>query len=209
MNTKYINHFFSLKASQDLLPFFTGCKKNAAKEITESFGAYHNVLEKIGPIDENWVVVSVGDGKRPRTGSVFRFLTRAASVISIDPELDTNWFCKDLWEIYKVCPRDFFVIQNKVEEILDNSLVEFQSKIKDKNLLILGVHSHARISDSIKTLAKGAKSVSILWMPCCSQVESQYLNKGFVEKCEFFTTYRDPEIWSAKNQVYIWKNIPV
>ncbi len=212
MNTKYINHFFSLKAAHDILPFFTGCKKTAAKEITESFGAYHNAIEHLGPINEEWVVVSVGDGKRPRTGAVFRFLTKASKVISIDQEADLKWFESDLKEIYKVEPRDFMVAQHKIEDIFPSRFFvtyeeTLEQIIKDKHLLILGVHSHANISDSIKVLAPGAKSVNVLWMPCCKQVERNFLDKEKIAKCEKFVTYNDKEIWSAKNQIYLWKNL--
>lgn len=204
MRAKYINHFISLKCAQDLLPFFTGCKKTAAKEITESFSAYHNCLEHFGVLDDSWVVYSVGDGKKPRTGATFRLLTKAKHVYSIDPATDLNWLNVTLNELYHVKLRDYTAFDCKVEDlVLPASLNE------GKNVLILGVHSHAQISESIKKLTCGAKSVSIFWMPCCNQIEKKYLDKEYIAKCEKFVTYDDEEVWSAKNQVYIWKNIPL
>jgi hypothetical protein len=205
MRNKYINHFFSLKCAQDLLPFFTGCKKNAAKEVTESFSAYHNCLEHFGVLDDSWVVYSVGDGKRPRTGATFRLLTKAAHVHSIDPATDLEWISGPLKDIYHVELRNYSAWNCKVEDIVYAP----ENFSKGKNVLILGVHSHAQISESIKKLAFRAKSVNIFWMPCCNQIERKYLDKDYIAKCDKFVTYNDEEVWSAKNQVYLWKNIPI
>jgi hypothetical protein len=192
-----------LKAAMDLCPFFIGCKKNAAKEITESFSAYTNCLEHIGEMNDDWVVASVGDGKRPRTASVFRFLTRANQVLSIDPALDLNWIEKDLPEIYNVRPRGMTYFKNKVENI------EAPECIKGRNLLIVGVHSHGGVLDSIKKLGPGAKSISVFWMPCCRAIDPKMFDKDIILGCDKFVTFNDPEIWSAKNQIYLWKNVQV
>lgn len=198
MNIKYISHFFSLNCARDIIPFFTsGSKKTAAKEVTESFGMYVNAQEQFNTDFKDWVIVSVGDGKRPRTGSVFRFVTKCHKVYSVDPEADLNWFEKTLPELFQVVPRDFTVYPKKAADVK----IDCEGK---KTLLVL-CHSHCPMKEAVNCLTNYS-NLSMISMPCCQSIDASYLDKEFLSGRKF-SLFRDKEVWSPKNLIYCWDRI--
>lgn len=192
MNQKYISHFLSLDAARDLIPFFTGCRRIAAKEITESWGCYE-AAKRIYHFDDDTKnklpdleVIVVGDGVRPRTASLFAFLTRA-NCHSIDPMLNLNWFDK----YNREC------IPTKRLQIFREKGQDVTIDCKNKDCLMIFPHSHCSLN-VIKKIPTNYKSLNIISMPCCVKLKDE-------EKNVASEIYKDEEVWSPKNIVYIWK----
>ena len=91
--SRYLNEFFSLSCSRDLLewevfPNF--------KEVTESFAAYRAVEKHLrhlpwcGLDDRGVTLLAVGDGASPRTATTFA-LRSAWDCHSVDPGLREKW----------------------------------------------------------------------------------------------------------------------
>lgn len=189
-DTKFISHFFSLNCARDILPFFVGCKAGAAKEITESFGVYNYAADNIKDLNDNFIIVC-GDGKRPRTGSVFRFLTKAPKVLVVDPELDLDWFNNKLPNLFDVHVRGMELIKDKIENIK----IDCQGR---KTLLAMP-HSHACMNNSVRALTN-YKSLSIVNLPCCKAIPPNFHNKQHKKQ-------QEKNIWSAKNTLYFWNSV--
>ena len=149
---RYLDEFIRLKCASDLIisKFFPN-----AKEITESMSVYNTVrkyLQNDFPFDDKETTcLVVGDGTKPRTGALFAFRTNW-NVISIDPNMRTD---KSFIKIDRLLP-----VKSKIEDF--HSLLKF---IKTKKVLIVCVHSHAKLTDCIKQLKE--KDVIIISMPCC------------------------------------------
>lgn len=170
----HINRFFSLKCAADLVAnqLFPNCK-----EITETFGAfdacqYLNEEFDWGNKDIN--VVCVGDGTRPRTAATFCYRSAWKSW-SVDPALTNRH--------YNI--KRLTCIPKKIEEIR----LEF-----NEPTLICCVHSHAKLSDCIKSIT--APKINIINIPCCFKSDLPF------HPC---LTYQDDQIWSEKNIVEIYK----
>ena len=131
---RYLNEFIKLnKSAADMLHL--GLFPNA-KEITESYAAFNAVRTKFKQYelsDPNVTVVSVGDGRTPRTAALFAFRTKW-NCISIDPLLDTKKI--SYWEEnikrLKCYP-------NKVEDL----------DLMYEKLVIVMVHSHANLRNTL------------------------------------------------------------
>ncbi len=187
----YLSEFIRCKCSSDLiqLKYFPN-----AKEVTESFGAYNALrryLQDDFPLNsKNTIAVVVGDGGRPRTGATFAFRTNWA-VHSIDPNVFKTTM--DIGEFKKVKEVErLFVYRRRIEKINAELL-----NIKNKDLLIVCVHSHASLSDCLKVLKTNGKR-TIISMPCCKKDD---LN------IEPTITYDDISINSEKRTVNIYKNV--
>lgn len=189
-HNRYLNHFFSLNASRDLIPFFHGCQRGSAKEVTESFACYYAALEFFGKeyIDYSHVVV-IGDGATPRTAATFAFLSKAKTY-SVDPILRDNYI---KW-------------YNSQFDITISRINTFKCKAKDmsldmdrKNVLLVLPHSHCPMDEAIKMI-KFPKKLSCVNMPCCVNVSQEMKMKADKH-------YVDDEVWSPKNEVYIWESL--
>jgi len=178
---KYLNEYLSLSCCPDL---------NAAKiwpnakEITESMGAFSAVRNHILKNDDKLfkskdiVLLSVGDGKTPRTAALFACRT-AWECYSIDPILNLNkqWPFKrlNLWK-------------NKIEDL--------KFEFKDKECIIVMVHSHASVKKTLTHIT--AKIRHLVTIPCC--VPHILPNTPYIG-------YTDTNIASDKNEVKIWLNV--
>lgn len=198
MSFRYVHHFFSLNCAQELIPFFVGCKKRAAKEVTESFGMLACAQEEFGDL-KDWVIICVGDGKRPRTGATFRYVTKAHWVYSIDPATDTDWFDNELASKYRVNPRRMSPLPYKAEEMA--KMVDCEGK----HCLIASVHSHSDLRHDLN-IPYNYASLNAISLPCCKNIPPKLLLKEFATRTNL-KTYSDEHIMSPKNQLYIWKNI--
>ncbi len=186
-----------MNCARDVMPFFIGCRKRSAKEVTESFGLLENARDAFGDL-RDWVIISVGDGKRPRTGSAFRFATKAHWVHSIDPETDVTWFEKTLPEKFDVRPRSFSVHKNFAHELRGAINCE------GKKTLVIQCHSHAATREALD-VAFNYASLSLIEMPCCKKLDTRLFDKALVKEAGL-ETYSDGQILSGKNQIYIWRD---
>jgi hypothetical protein len=192
---RYIDEFIQqYKIAADLLQL--GIYPDA-KEITESYGAYNAVrkyLKQYDPQDPEVTLVSVGDGRSPRTAALFAFKTKW-NCISIDHELDI--FKTDMWES---SIKRLTCIPKKIEDILDYGPMYF------KKVVIVAVHSHADMEKTLKTII-GNPLRSLVAIPCCIPWggSTKRLNeRGFINPS---IEYNDSGIWSPKNRIKVWKNI--
>lgn len=180
-STKYINRFLQLKCAPDLmaLKLFPN-----AKEITESFGALNAArkhLRKIlDPADSSVILLAVGDGVSPRTAGLFAYLTRW-HCISVDPKMREKYDGK----INKYNVRRLEVIRSNIEDI---------EPIYADRALIVAVHSHASLKDSVDKVRAWYKVV--ISIPCCRNDD---LN------IKPWLSYQDPNILTPKNQVNIYR----
>lgn len=175
--TKHMNRFLKYDCKLDI--FERELFPNG-KEITESMAAFDGVRKHIIKADSilknrNITLVSVGDGNTPRTAGLFAFLTKW-ECISVDPLMkNEDWDVKRL-TTYK----------SRIEEL----------DLEYKNVIILGVHSHADMKATLDHI-KGTASRSMLSIPCC--VPYNYIEPDLI--------YNDYGIWSPKNEVRIWRDI--
>lgn len=177
---RYFSQFMKLKCAPDLLvrKIFPN-----SKEITESFGAYNAVkyLPHLQLNDPSTVVVCVGDGRSPRTAATFAFRS-AWKCISVDPNLaDRDWKIDRL---------------QCVKKRIEDTRIEAPD-----NLLVVAVHSHAFLSDALKSMS--APRISVIAIPCCVP-QVIYTIRG---KLRPDRKYRDMGILSPKNEVLIWDDV--
>ena len=153
LSSKYLNEFIRLKCAPDLLMFklFPNIK-----EITESMAVYNTVrkyLQNEFPLSSRDVTcLVVGDGHMPRTGALFAFRTNW-DVISVDP----NMF-KDKPPLLRI--NRLLSVKGKIENF-DNLL----QHIKTQKVLVVCVHSHAKLSACVAQLKE--KEITVISMPCC------------------------------------------
>lgn len=182
-----------MKCAHDLIPYFVGRQRAAAKEVTESFAMFYaakqllgeKVTEK-GELDDCHVVV-VGDGGMPRTGATFSYLTKA-TVDSIDPMLNM----KKITDVAKMLGFETERLnchKNKIENIKINC--------ENKKTFLILPHSHAPFYSCINSL-KSYTTLNIITMPCCVK-----LPEKFKKQC---TRFVDDEVWSPKNEIFTKKN---
>ena len=177
---KYMNEFIRLnKSSADMLLF--GLFPNA-KEVTESYAALNAVKTKLKQYDlsdPEVTLVSVGDGRTPRTASLFAFRTNL-QCISIDPLLNTEKI--PYWE-------------NNIKRLkCYPNCVEELDLCYDK-VIIVAVHSHANMKNTLDHVR--GKVRSMVAIPCCKPFVHEIKPKEF----------RDAGIWSPKNLVKVWRTI--
>lgn len=151
------------------------------KEVTESMGAFvaiHNHLMPHVDRNSNDVdVYCVGDGHSPRTAALIACLTKW-NCHSIDPQMrNKKWDFKRL-TTYK----------SKVQD------VSFTGK-ENKTAIIVCVHSHASLKDSVKSI-NGYGTTYLVNIPCC--VKPDLGQQPFV-------SYLDYGIHSEKREVSIYK----
>jgi len=171
---RYINRFMGMKAAPDML--IRGLFPNA-KEITESFGA----IEATKYLPVSWkddiAMVCVGDGHAPRTGAVFAFSSKW-DCYSVDPQLRQ----KD-WNVDRLTCKRF-----KIEDVW----LSF-----DKPCVIVMVHSHARVEDTLRAIKAPIRH--LIAIECCVPLNVPNIAPDI--------SYNDESIWSPKNEVKIWKNV--
>jgi hypothetical protein len=143
--TKYLDDFIALKCAPDLLALKVFPN---IKEITESQSAYYACKRLFRPTDESVTAVCVGDGSTPRTGALLAFRTKW-NVFSVDPALARKA------DEYSSVQR-LTVVPKKIEDF------ELHT---DGPMLIVAVHSHAKLSVCLSKLS--GTSVHVVSMPCC------------------------------------------
>jgi len=153
-----------------------------AKEVTESWAALHAVEHKLKANlkDPSMTVVAVGDGRSPRTASLFAFHSKW-NCISIDPRLNT-----DKIPIWETAIQRLKCISSTVEEV----------SLSFDKVIIVAVHSHAPLPKILDHITANVRSMVAI--PCC--VSYNHTIPPSIE-------YEDAGIWSPENIVKIWRSI--
>ena len=179
-HNRYMNDFVrQWKSASDLLHLKI---YPDAKEITESYGALNAVftrLKQYNRKDEDITLISVGDGRSPRTAALFAFRT-AWKCISIDPQLNTEKI--PYWE---QSIQRLTCIPKRIEEV----------DISCERCIIVAVHSHADLRMTLRNITAPVRSMVAI--PCCISYD---YNMPPIE-------YYDSGIWSPKNLVKVWRDI--
>jgi len=175
---RYINEFLRCKCAPDLLAL--GLFPNG-KEITESFALYNAVRQHLWrrfPPNRDETLFSVGDGVTPRAAAIFAFRTDW-TCYSFDPKLrmDCPFPCKRL----HLVPQRFE--HSGVARDITPDIVVLQ-------------HAHISVEQVVKSC--GAGHYAVVSMPCCTKETFPYPP----DVC-----YRDPSVWSPKNEIQVWRNI--
>ena len=150
-----------------------------AKEITESNATYNAV---------RWHL--------PR----FKLSDQNNVVVSVGdgctPRTAALFAFRTAWEAYSVDPllrpKDWKVARLHTYPVkIEEDSFHFQSPV-----VIVAVHSHASLRSSLRRIRSPDRA--LVAMPCCVPVDL----KTPPDMC-----YRDPGIWSEKNEILIWKHI--
>lgn len=180
MNNKHLHRFFKMNCAGDLMnmKIFPNLK-----EITESVGAwvaaYNNLILPglVNRTSDLVDVIVVGDGHTPRTAALFAMLSKW-DCFSVDPVLRDKEY-----NIKRV-----YLFHVKIEEF-----IFYGGNTHDA--IIVCVHSHAKLSESINSV-RHYKNKYLINIPCC--VQPDIYNKPFIE-------YEDEGIHSPHNKVQIYK----
>lgn len=150
---RYLDEFLRLKCARDMIGFklFPNIK-----EITESFGIYNAVrthLRELKLNDPNINLISVGDGRTPRTAATFAFRS-AWQCWSIDPLLDriNNYHWNGIHRL--------ITIQSNIEDIGREVFGKYIG-------ILVHCHSHAKLSTSLSVLQNNFNIEAAISMPCC------------------------------------------
>jgi hypothetical protein len=193
---KYINSYLSKKCSSDLQPLF--CQsKNPLKEISESYGAYKNMVPFLDTKNKCIANLFIGDGSLCMTGFLFSFLTKNYS-ISIDPLINKDKICE--FQRGRVI-NNFMFNKGKFENFDAKS---FPIKYSFDYYNIILVHSHVNVVEVIKKFPNWKYMYS---NPCCkpsNQTFSIQQQKEF--NISVVSSGKDENILSEKNEIVMYRN---
>lgn len=192
---RYLTEFIRLKCAPDLLieELFPN-----AKEITESMAAYNairkNLLGKYNLRDSHVDCIVVGDGCTPRTGALVAMRTNWI-VYSIDPRLRVSE------EIFggHVAPHKgvnrLYLLNKKIEQLQNH-----MTYTNTHPLIVLCVHSHAKLSETVQAIKKVyTQKFALISMPCCVEDDLPYRQPDI--------TYEDWGIHSEKRIINIYTEV--
>lgn len=171
---------------------------NPAKEITESYAAYENLLSVIGWEEFNkFVFLHIGDGSRCTTGTLFSFMSGSTN-FSIDPKINREAL-DNFMKNHEVRRFDRFIM--KWEEYKE----KYSNLRKDLHLGLIMVHSHVNVKEIMRSFPKWEY---VYVNPCCfpeKQTLSIQEQKSMNVNCVL--SGKDNYIMSMKNEVFIYKNM--
>jgi len=175
---RYINEFFKLRCSGDLVGFFPN-----AKEVTESMAAFNAVRSYVigdGGLrfdDPGVNLICVGDGTKPRTAALFALRTK--------------------WDCYSIDPALARSSANGIERLHIRPYPVETMRLDFTNpTVIVAVHSHAHLSLVLGTIRGNPRHLVVI--PCC--IPQEIPGKPYIG-------YQDTNIWSPKNTVKVWTKI--
>jgi hypothetical protein len=184
---KYLDAVMKLRCFPALIDLFRQ-NQHPAKELTESFSAFHHLREYA---ESEIPVVHVGDGAHCRTGAMFGFLTKSPN-ISIDPvvvEHKVNeWI--DKWDVKRVAYRKI-----RIEEFE----LDVFKRVTDKVILTF-VHSHVNSKEVIQMFESQGIEVVAAYVSACCEPDRQLTLDVPVQT--------DWNILSAERQIQVYKKVP-
>jgi len=208
---KHMDDVFTLGAAPELIT--SGVYPNA-KEYAESCGAYKAYFKylhrRIKPLYEDFSdcsrvhVYCVGDGRSPRTGTMFA-LRSPYRVFSIDPNMNTDKYVHVFyprsqrsmteWSGQRVFGTH---VQVSVERLTchKTKIEQFKQDIIPDVAVIVGVHCHVNLETILKSI-KAYKHLYAIMMPCCMKLVSEEQRKWIIHE------YHDEGIPSPHNKIYI------
>lgn len=192
---KYINSYLEKNSSSELQSLI--CQsRNPLKEITESYGAYKNLLPFINNQEKRHTYLCIGDGSLCITGAMFAFFTKGES-ISIDPLV--NFDKLDYWTDYHRVKN--FIYSKKRFEDFDHEILG-----KEKYTIIC-VHAHV----NLELVNKKFPNWDYLYTnPCCKREQQTFSLKYQKENSiSCIVCGNDENILSDKNEVIIYKKLGV
>lgn len=192
---KYINSYLEKSCSSEL-QFLYSQSKNPLKEITESMGAYKNMLPSISTKKSNHVYIFIGDGSLCMTTALFAFMTKG-QCIGIDPLANVNKINKWSKE---------FNVNNFVafKDVFQNVYKTILNTYDKYTYSIVCVHAHVSLTD----VHKHFPNWDYLYTnPCCHR-EKQTFDLKFQRDNNISCVVcgQDENILSDKNEVIIYKN---
>lgn len=186
---RYLHELTRLRCAPDMLAL--GLFPNA-KEVTESFAAYHAVVRHLPAFslsDRSVTLIAVGDGSTPRTGATFA-LRSAWNCISIDPALRETG---GKGARGRPPSRGWSAI-GRLRVIPLH--VQFVEPIECERAVIVAVHSHARLEDAMRAVR--AREIAVVAMPCC--VPQTLETPHDIE-------FTDSAVASPQNRILVWHNV--
>lgn len=192
MKLSYLDEFLSLNCAPDLLAaqLFPN-----AKEITETFGAWHMFKKHLWNLKDNPNIVmwDIGCGSTPRTTAFFAFMTRWRLCTGIDPVVKYNG---------KITLSRTKIIAKRVEEIHISTIEHMRDSYNTDYItltpsaqIITAVHAHVSLPTILRTI-KSTIPTYIIAIPCCIKLELPY---NPVDE------YRDNKILSPHNLVRLYQ----
>jgi len=192
----YINWMLKRSCFEELWELFRDCD-SPAKEISESYSAFHQ-LKKICRLDQlNWL--HIGDGSRARTAALFTFLTKSEN-ISIDPNIREDilekWLNK--WEterfLWSKCKFEDFNIEEWFEAIQN-----------DNEYAITCVHAHVNLEE----VDKKFPNWKYLYTSICCYPSKQKFSDKYMEENKIIQIVNklDMNILSERREFVIYKNL--
>ena len=186
----HLDRFFTHPCKAKLASFFPN-----AKEVTETFGAFHAVKQHLPHLrqgDPNVMVLVVGDGHSPRTGALFA-LSSAWSVWSFDPLMSLK---------YRGVSERLQLVDAKIEDV-------FGWSMPNKRFLVVAVHSHAELKHAVAKV-RACAGMDVVSIPCCVPQWVPYLDpcgEQTVVPVPPTVEYEDPAILSPERRVKVWRNV--
>jgi len=194
------------------------------KQLSESAGAIRAALRSISHRfcdtgQHSWsdldgrrtMCLCIGDGKEPYTAALFAFVTHAIDIVSIDPIMKSTWVGTHPRNI-----RHLTVHRQTVENYLreqheaqrhattcttsDNVMTNTNQEGVVEELIVMLVHSHARLSSFYPTLKElyPRANITTVSVDCC-QVQTV---PGLLP----VTEYDDLGIFSEKRHVKVYED---
>lgn len=210
----YVDELFSSYCAADVLQYFQNYKtaRERDKEISESMACFHAAIDYLAIDRKNpdTLVYVIGDGKYPRTGSIYAFFT-SWLVFSIDPQLDMGW--QDAYNTYRDTigkPIQRLILRPTTFE--EMSMVYRGAIRKDYaeyKIIVVLPHSHVRFEDVIKKMGSfGHQELeyAVISLPCCVAIPPQLMNKKALDLTGLIR-YTDTNVMSHKREVIIHKKM--
>lgn len=195
-HTLYIDWLLKRNCFEELRELFTDCDA-PAKEISESYSAYHQLKKICNIFNLNWL--HIGDGSRARTGALFTFLTKSDN-ISIDPNirLDILQTWNEKWNVIGLdfwnCKFEDFDIEY-LKSFFDNS----------KKYSITCVHAHVDLEE----VDKKFPNWKYLYTSVCCYPSKQKFSKEYMKDNNIIEIVNklDMGIISERREFAIYKKI--
>lgn len=197
----YINWLLKRNCFEELNELFRDAD-SPAKEISESYSAYHQ-LKKICHIGNmNWI--HIGDGSRARTAALFSLLTKSGN-ISIDPQIRTDILQE--W-INKYDINRFGYIKDRMESMFVNidSIYKYSTNIdKTKEYGITCVHAHINLEE----VDNKFPNWKYLYTSVCCYPSKQKFSKEYMLKNNIIEIVNklDMNILSERREFAIYKKL--
>ena len=197
---RHIERFFRRKCMRDLIDLNI---YPDVKEISEAEAMRQALVKRLNMHQGSraTAVIVVGDGRTPRLGALLAYTT-AWMCVSIDPNFKkTDYPGTQRLDCIKTKIED-----PDIGEKIYGSIEYNGMSVNDiTRVAVTAPHSHASLETAVKVVRNvfpNMERLDAIAMPCCVR---QTLSER--ETCD--DRYEDLGVWSTKNVIQIWKNLPV